>query len=139
MTEGQCFYKKLRCQNNRRTYLPVWRDCTGRSRTAKNFSPFAVIREIISPSLTRVGVAAHLAPVGPSWPVAPCRNEQARTAAPVGSRIERRCRTEKQRKSCTALTKSSEEAALQCPGEKQRGSCTALDEKQRDAVLAKQN
>ena len=47
-------------------------------------------------------------------------------------------RAENQRKSCTALTKSSEEAALLYPDEKQRKSCSALNEKQRDAVLAEQ-
>ena len=45
-------------------------------------------------------------------------------------------RAENQRKSCTALTKSSEEAALPCPAEKQRRSCPALNEKQRNALLA---
>merc|ERR1712078_162368 len=41
----------------------------------------------------------------------------------------------KDKKSCTALTKSSKGAALPCPQEKQRGSCTALTEKQRVAAL----
>ena len=93
-------------------------------------------RDKESPSLTKERCRC---PPGHSRHVAPCRLARARKAAPAGNRTEGRCQPEKQRRSCTALTKSSEEAALQCPGEKQRGSCTALDEKQRDAVLAKQN
>ena len=45
----------------------------------------------------------------------------------------------KVKKSCTALTKSSQGAALPCPQEKQRGSCTALTEKQRVAALRRKN
>ena len=45
----------------------------------------------------------------------------------------------KVKKSCTALTKSSQGAALPCPQEKQRGSCTALTEKQRVAALRPKN
>ena len=45
----------------------------------------------------------------------------------------------KDKKSCTALTKSSKGAALPCPQEKQRGSCTALTEKQRVAALRPKN
>ena len=45
----------------------------------------------------------------------------------------------KVKKSCSALTKSSQGAALPCPQEKQRGSCTALSEKQRVAALRPKN
>ena len=45
----------------------------------------------------------------------------------------------KDKKNCTALTKSSKGAALPCPQEKQRGSCTALTEKQRVAALRPKN
>ena len=76
----------------------------------------------------------HLNPEGLCAP-----RKAEKTALPKRKAARKLRGPEKSRENCTALTKSSSQAALPCPAEKQPKSCTARSkEHQRDAGLANQ-